>query len=173
MWWRSPALSAVLIAGLMPLALSGCGFQPLYGGTTAGGQRLSEVMAGVDITPIPGRVGQKLRNELIFANTGGSRAAASRYRLEIAIKESVTDQLVEITGDATSQVYQLDATFQLIDSASGKVLLQGKAIARAPYNRFQEIFANVRARYDAENRAARTMSDSIKTQVAAFLTNAA
>jgi LPS-assembly lipoprotein len=130
-------------------------------------------MAGVDVVPIPGRVGQKLRNELIFANTGGSRAAASRYRLEIAIKESVTDQLVQITGDATGQVYQLDATFQLIDSASGKVLLQGKAISRAPYNRFQEIFANVRARYDAENRAARTMSESIKTQVAAFLTNAA
>ena len=173
MWWRSSALFAVLIAGLMPLALSGCGFQPLYGGTTAGGQRLSEVMAGVEINPIPGRVGQKLRNELIFANTGGSRAGPSRYRLEIAIKESVTDQLVQITGDATGQVYQLDATFQLIDPANGKVLLQGKAISRAPYNRFQEIFANVRARYDAENRAARTMSESIKTQVAAFLTNAA
>jgi LPS-assembly lipoprotein len=173
MWWRSPALFAVLIAGLMPLALSGCGFQPLYGGTTAGGQRRSEVMAGVDITPIPGRVGQKLRNELIFANTGGGRAGPSRYRLEIAIKESVTDQLVQITGDATGQVFQLDATFQLIDSASGKVLMQGKAISRAPYNRFQEIFANVRARYDAENRAARTISESIKTQVAAFLTNAA
>jgi LPS-assembly lipoprotein len=85
----------------------------------------------------------------------------------------VTDQLVQITGDATGQVYQLDATFQLIDSASGKVLLQGKSISRAPYNRFQEIFANVRARYDAENRAARTVSESIKTQVAAFLTTAA
>ncbi len=173
MWWRSSALFAALIAGLAALALGGCGFQPLYGGTTAGGQRLSEVMAGVEINPIPGRVGQKLRNELIFANTGGSRAAPSRYRLEIAIKESVTDQLVQITGDATGQVYQLDATFQLIDPANGKVLLQGKAISRAPYNRFQEIFANVRARYDAENRAARTMSESIKTQVAAFLTNAA
>jgi LPS-assembly lipoprotein len=173
MWWRSSALFAALIAGLAALALGGCGFQPLYGGTTAGGQRLSEVMAGVEINPIPGRVGQKLRNELIFANTGGSRATPSRYRLEIAIKESVTDQLVQITGDATGQVYQLDATFQLIDPANGKVLLQGKAISRAPYNRFQEIFANVRARYDAENRAARTMSESIKTQVAAFLTNAA
>ena len=85
----------------------------------------------------------------------------------------MTDQLVQITGDATGQVFQLDATFQLIDPASGKVLMQGKAISRAPYNRFQEIFANVRARYDAENRAARTISESIKTQVAAFLTNAA
>ena len=173
MWWRNSAFFAALLAGLAALALAGCGFQPLYGGTTAGGQRLSEVMAGVEITPIPGRVGQKLRNELIFTNTGGGLAAPSRYRLEIAVKESVVDQLVQITGDATGQVYQLDATFQLIDPNNGKVLLQGKAISRAPYNRFQEIFANVRARYDAENRAARTVSESIKTQVAAFLTNAA
>ena len=70
-------------------------------------------------------------------------------------------------------VYQLDATFKLIEKSSGRILYQGKAISRAPYNRFQEIFANVRARYDAENRAARTISESIRTQVAGFLANAA
>jgi LPS-assembly lipoprotein len=80
---------------------------------------------------------------------------------------------VQITGDATGQVYQLDATFKLIEPTTQKVLYQGTAISRAPYNRFQEIFANVRARYDAENRAARTMSESIRTQVAGFLANAA
>ena len=173
MWSRSHALSALLCASLAAFALAGCGFQPLYGGTTAGGQKLATVMAGIDIVPIPGRVGQKLRNELIFDTTGGGNAGTTRYRLEIAIKESVTDQLVRITGDATGQVYQLDATFQLIDAASKKVVYQGKAISRAPYNRFQEIFANVRARYDAENRAARTVSESIRTQVAAHLANAA
>ena len=173
MWWRSSAIFASVLAGLAALALAGCGFQPLYGGTTAGGARLSEVMAGVDITPIPGRVGQKLRNELIFANTGGGNAAQTRYKLDIVVKESVTDQLVQITGDATGQVYQLDAAFRLIDVSNNKVIFQGKAVSRAPYNRFQEIFANVRARYDAENRAARTVSESIKTQVAAYLSRAA
>ena len=173
MWWRSSALFASLLAGLAALALTGCGFQPLYGGTTAGGARLAEVMAAVDVTPIPGRVGQKLRNELIFANTGGGNAGPTRFRLDIIVKESVTDQLVQITGDATGQVFQLDASFNLVDVAKGAVLLQGKAVSRAPYNRFQEIFANVRARYDAENRAARTVSESIMTQVAAYLSNAA
>ena len=71
MWWRSHALFAVLCAGLTGFALSGCGFQPLYGGSTVGGAKLKEVMASVDVVPIPGRVGQKLRNELIFENTGG------------------------------------------------------------------------------------------------------
>jgi len=85
----------------------------------------------------------------------------------------VTDQLVQITGDATGQVYQLDATFKLLDAATGKIILQGSAISRAPYNRFQEIFANVRARYDAENRAATTVAESIKTRIAAYLAYAA
>lgn len=173
MWSRSHTLFAVICAGLAAFALSGCGFQPLYGGTTASGQKLATVMAGIDIVPIPGRVGQKLRNELIFDTTGGGNAGQTRYRLEIAIKESVTDQLVQITGDATGQVYQLTATFKLVDSGNGKIIYQGQAISRAPYNRFQEIFANVRARYDAENRAARTVSESIRTQVAAHLANAA
>src|SRR5262245_1651587 len=103
MWWRSAALIASLLAGLSALALVGCGFQPLYGGTTARGARLAEVMKGVDITPIPGRVGQKLRNELIFASTGGGVGGPTRYRLNITIKESVTDQMVQITGDAPGQ----------------------------------------------------------------------
>lgn len=173
MWWRSPALMAALCASLAGLALSGCGFQPLYGGTTAGGQKLAAVMASVDVAPIPGRVGQKLRNELIFASTGGGNRPPTRYKLEIAIKERVIDQLVQITGDATEQVFELDATFKLIATGTGQVIYQGQAISRAPYNRYQEIFANVRARYDAENRAARTIAESIRTQVAAQLANAA
>ena len=132
MWWRSSALIAALFAGLAALALAGCGFQPLYGGTTAGGAKLAEVMAAVEIAPIPGRVGQKLRNELIFTNTGGGYAAPTRYKLDIAIKESVTDELVQITGDATGQVYQLDATFKLINPANGQVLFRQGASRGRP-----------------------------------------
>jgi LPS-assembly lipoprotein len=175
MWWRSLALVLAGLLGGMSLGLTGCGFQPLYGSntTTASGARLSEAMASVDVTPIPGRVGQKVRNELIFTNTGGGHAAETKYTLRIAIRERVIDQLVRITGDARGQVYQLEASFKLVDASNGHVLHEGTAMSRAPYSRFQEIFANVRARYDAEDRAARTVSESIKTQVAAFLASSA
>jgi len=171
MWWRRPAITLVALAAVAGFGLSACGFQPLYGSntTTASGARLAEAMSSVDVTPIPGRVGQKLRNELIFSNTGGNYAAESRYQLNIAIRESVIDQLVQITGDARGQVYQLQASYKLINVATGKLIYQGTAVSRAPYNRYQEIFANVRARYNAEDRAARTVSESIKTQLAAFL----
>jgi LPS-assembly lipoprotein len=153
------------------ISLAGCGIQPLYG-TTAGGSRLAAAMAGVDITPIPGRVGQRVRNELIFENTGGSGQTGTTYKLDIVIKESLTNELVKISGDAKSQVYQLDATFKLI-SNDGRVVLEGKATSRAPYERFETIFSNVRARYDAEDRAARTVAESIKVRIAAYLSQSA
>jgi LPS-assembly lipoprotein len=81
MSWRSHTLAIAVLIGAVGFGLAGCGFQPLYGGTTANGTKLSEVMAAVDVQPIPGRVGQKLRNELIFANTGGNYAAPSRYKV--------------------------------------------------------------------------------------------
>ena len=107
MWWHRPLLAALAVTAAISLA--GCGIQPLYG-TTAGGSRLAAAMAGVDITPIPGRVGQRVRNELIFENTGGSGQTGTTYKLDIVIKESLTNELVKISGDAKSQVYELDAT---------------------------------------------------------------
>jgi LPS-assembly lipoprotein len=175
MWWRNSAFALSALAVVVGLGLAGCGFQPLYGSntTTASGARLSEAMASVDITPIPGRVGQKVRNELIFSNTGGGYEAVPKYKLNISIRERVINQLVQITGDARGQVYQLEAKYTLIDKGNGQVLHSGTAVSRAPYIRYQEVFSNVRARYDAEDRAARTVSESIKTQVAAFLASSA
>lgn len=176
MLWRSPLAVALALAvsGAALSGLAGCGFQPLYGSgtTTASGARLSEAMAAVDVQPIPGRVGQAVRNELIFANTGGNYAADQKYQLAIAIRERDIKQLVRLDGDARGQVYQLEASFKLTDQ-QGRVIYEGNAISRASYTRFQEVFANVRARYDAENRAARTVSESIKTQVAAALASSA
>jgi LPS-assembly lipoprotein len=169
MWWRSSLIGAAL-AGLA-LALTGCGFQPLYG-TTASGSSVPAVMASVEVLPIPGRVGQRIRNELIFENTGGGEALPAKYKLNITIKESVTAELVQISGEATGQVYQVDATFKLT-GPDGKILLQGTALSRAAYDRYQQIFSNVRAQYDSQNRAARTIAESIKTRVAAFLQSSA
>jgi LPS-assembly lipoprotein len=168
MWWHNHGVAALLVAAA--IGLTGCNIQPLYG-TTEGGSKLGAVMQGVDVTPIPGRVGQKVRNELIFATTGGAARGPSVYKLDIVVKESVINELVKISGDATGQVYELNASFKL--SRGGEVLLQGKATSRAAYQRFQTIFSNVRAQYDAQDRAARTVAETIRIRIAAFLEHAA
>ncbi len=160
-------LGAALASG--PL-LAAC--QPLYG-PTASGVALKEVMAAVDISTIPGRVGQRIRNELIFDTTRGGYAAESKYRLEIIVRESVGDLLVEETGDARGQMFYLDADFKLVQLASKKVVFKGRSTARAAFDRFDPIFANIRARVDAENRAADSVAEGIRTRIAAFLSAAA
>jgi len=168
-----PALRAALAAMLLAPALAGCGYQPLYGSGFAGEQAgVAEKMRAVDIGLVPGRVGQVVRNELIFKETGGRDPAPPRYRLEIALRESAQSLLVNLQGQAAGQVYALDADFKLIDIATQKVLLASKANGRAAYQQEVSTFANVRARRDAEDRGARVVSDSIRTQVAAFLSQA-
>ena len=154
------------------LALSGCGWRPLYG-TTAGGADLQDVMRTVDISTIPGRVGQQIRNELIFDTTGGGEAAVPEYRLDIAIRESILNTLVDNTGDPQSQTYQLYSQFKLVRLNDNKVVLKGNSNARAAFDKVDSVFADIRAKRDAENRAARTIADSVRLRMAAFLSTAA
>ena len=63
---RAASNAFALALGLATVALTGCGansggFTPLYGPT--GGQTYDQRLAAVDIANIPGRVGQRIRNE--------------------------------------------------------------------------------------------------------------
>ena len=160
----------LLLAVLLP-ALSACatgGFRPLHGPTASGGN-LSEMLAHVEIGKIPGRVGQQLRNELIFQTTGGGEADEPFYRLSIVIRESVSSTLVQRSGESNSQVYNLDASFELKNLKTKKIAFKGRSYGRAGFERFVSAYANVRARIDAENRAAKTVAREIKSRLAAYL----
>ena len=155
--------------------LTGCGeggFRPLYG--QAGiGANVGEKLASVDIAPIPGRLGQRIRNELIFDVTGGDRVTETPvYRLEIAVKENVVSTLVNRDGTAQSQIYTADATFNLIRLSDKKVVVTGTSFGRAGFERNPSIFSNVRAQDDAQNRAAKSIGTEMKTRLAAYLATA-
>jgi LPS-assembly lipoprotein len=163
---------AVTLAAAPILAACGPGdFQPLYG-PTASGEHLQDVLAKVDIAPIPSRVGQRVRNELIFHNTGGGAAPKPDYRLEIVLREGINSTLVTTTGEAYSQVYNVEAAYQLINIKKKEVVLKGSSHARAAFERYQSIYANVRARDDAEVRVARTIADELKVRLSAYLSRA-
>jgi LPS-assembly lipoprotein len=151
----------------------GSGFQPLYGSSGVGGAQANEKFAALDIAPIPGRVGQRIRNELIFQSTGGGAKVDPQYRLEVAIRESVTSTLVNVEGNAGGQVYNLDASFRLIRISDKSVVAEGKSYGRAGFERVTSIFANVQARQDAENRAARTVGEELRTRLMAYLSTQA
>jgi LPS-assembly lipoprotein len=168
---RRTWLGVCLVASL--LALAGCGdaagFRPLYA-PGATGATASERLKEVDFAIIPGRVGQRIRNDLIFESTGGSgKGLPPQYRFEVVLLENVQSTLVDIKGKVGGAVYSVQASFRLIDAREKKVVFQGTSHARAPFERFESIYSNVRAREDAENRAARTIADDLKSRLAAYL----
>src|SRR4026209_435894 len=72
---------SLLVAAAPALAACGNGgIRPLYGATPSGAG-LQERMAQVDVATIPGRVGQRIRNDLIFLSTGGGHPLAPTHRL--------------------------------------------------------------------------------------------
>ncbi len=164
-------LGRLIGASLALAALSGCGssgFQPMYAASPTGSD-LSKTMAQVSVTTIPGRVGQRIRNELTFQATGGGDPAPAKYSLDITIKERLTSTLVNFEGDSRSQIYSITARFQLTDLESKEVLVSGSSLARAGFERFDSVYSNVRAKEDAENRAARTVAHDIKSRLEAYL----
>jgi LPS-assembly lipoprotein len=152
------------------LALAGCGssgFQPLY--ATGASGPVSARLAELDIAPIPGRVGQRIRNELVFDRSSAGEARAPSKRLEVKLTESMLTTLVQADGNSTGQTYQVEAVFRIVDSATQKPEYEGRSIARANFERFESVYANVRGKEDAENRAAQTIANDIKTRVAVHL----
>jgi LPS-assembly lipoprotein len=172
---RRPLRLGMCLSLCLAASLTACGdsgFRPLYA-PSASGVLVTDLMKEVDFAPIPGRVGQRIRNDLIFQSTGGGNPLPPQYRFEVVLQENVTSTLVDITGQVGGAVYAVQASFRLIDSKQKKVVFQGASHARAPFERFESIYANVRAREDAENRAARTISDDLKTRLAAYLSRPA
>jgi LPS-assembly lipoprotein len=162
---------AAVVLGISSLSLSACaesgGFKPLYGAT--GGETYDQRLAKVDIAPVPGRVGQRIRNELVFERSTGAQAISPELRLDIIITETLLTTLVNATGASSSQVYQLEARYQLIDLKTKKSVLDGRSLGRGSFDRFAAIYSNIRAREDAENRVAKSIADDIRTRLLAHL----
>jgi LPS-assembly lipoprotein len=175
---RQGTIRVALACAAACMLVAGCGdsgFRPMYASSAiTGGTDVNQKLAELEIAPIPGRVGQRIRNELIYQATGGAGSVAQPvYRLEIIMRESITPTLVQIDGNSSGSVYNLSTSFRLVRLADKSVALTGESSSRAAFQRFDSVFANVRARQDAEDRAAKTIGEELKGRVAAYLSGAA
>ncbi|HZT26453.1 MAG TPA: LPS assembly lipoprotein LptE [Pseudolabrys sp.] len=169
---RLPAVLA--LAGLT----AGC-FQPLYGDSrvvpTAG---LDNKLSSVDVRPIDtpngtplARIGVNVRNDLIYDLTGGGGTVSPTHRLDIHLTSSASQVIVNInTGRTDVQDLGINATYTLVDLATGKTVVSGQTFSRVSYNipGEQQRFVGDRGRRDAENRAAQVIADNIKQRLASY-----
>ena len=123
----------------------------------------------VAVKPTTTRVGQEVRNRLLFLLHGGqAEPAAPRYTLALAvgsISEASANIQVAEENEPTAALKTVRANYTLTDS-HGTVIAAGKRQYMASYDVPRQEFAAVRARVDAENRAARELAELLRLALA-------
>lgn len=167
----------VLMAGLA----GGC-FQPMYSerGSAGGESSMALALASVDVPEIRtpqgtriARVSVELRNNVIFALTGGRGMTAPTHRLTITMSGAQQQLIVDInTGRADIKNYNLTATYTLSDIATGRTVVNGTTSTPVTYNipGQQQRFVGERGLRDAENRAALVVAEQIRNRLASYFT---
>ena len=183
MWWHrpratvsrfAPLATALALAGL----LGGC-FEPLYGEKTlAGGPGLSQRLRAVAVDPIRAasgspnaRIAVELQNDLNYDLTGGTGQTGKTHQLNINLTTQNQQVIVDITTARPDvQQFGINVSYTLVEIATGKPVVSGTTSARVSYDNpgQQQRFANARGQRDAENRAAKVISDNIKARLASY-----
>src|SRR5438128_1763419 len=103
------------------LALSGCGWAPLYADTDAG--RASEELRAIRVDPISERIGQRLDMALRNSLNPTGEPSGARYRLRTTLTSYLSNLGIQSQGLATLGKLDIYATYYLVDLQSGNNLL--------------------------------------------------
>jgi LPS-assembly lipoprotein len=161
--------------------VAGC-FQPMYAEHplpgAAGSASVVGAMRAVDVAAIDAPAGSRLarvsvnvRNELIYDLTGGGGGFSPTHRLDVKLTATQLQVIVDInTARPDVNNYGIDSTYTLTELATGRVVVKGQTFARVSYNipGQEQRFAGERGLRDAENRAAREISENIRNRLASF-----
>jgi LPS-assembly lipoprotein len=151
-------------AALLALAaLPGCGLQPMYAG--GGNGAVARGLAAVEVPPIEGQAGWLVRNALVD-RLGASGDGAARYRLDVRLDDNL-EGLGLLTDDTVGRERRtLRARYQLVDSASGEILLDATAGSDAGIDVVSSEYATIAAEQTALENLAREVADRIVTRLA-------
>ena len=148
------------------IALAACGFSPLYGGPE--NRNINQELAYVNITSIEERDGQIIHNFLLDRLNPSGRRADSRYTLSVAVSRTTHEIGLKFTEEATRAKLTLIARYFLTRDTDGKILAEGSVRSVNSYNISDSEFARVASERDATERAAREVSDEIKTRLSIY-----
>lgn len=138
----------------------------MYAG--GGNSAVAQGLAAVDVPAIPGRDGWLVRNALTD-KLGVAGQASPQYRLDVRLDDSL--EALGILGDDTISRERriLRARYQLVDLASGEILLDATAGSDAGIDVVSSEYATIAAEQTALENLARDVADRIVRRVALTL----
>lgn len=159
-----------LAALLALMALTACGLTPLYSG--GGSAAAAQGIAAVEVPAIQGRGGWLVKNAL-DERLGVAGAATPAYRLDVRLDDSL-EALGVLNDDTISRERRiLRARYQLVELATGSVLLDATAGSDAGIDVVSSEYATIAAEQRALENLAVEVANRMATQVALTLRNRA
>lgn len=150
-------------------ALPACGFTPLYGTQSPGGDDVRASFDSIHIAVINDREGQALRNMLMDKLYSSGRPADPVYNLEIApLSQKITDLDITKSADATRAQLRLDTAMVLRNNRSGEVLLERELTAITSYNVLDSRYTTRVSEQYARESALGELAEQIERNLALY-----
>jgi LPS-assembly lipoprotein len=149
----------------LALALSACGLHPMYAGGSSGA--VAQGLAAVEVPAIEGKAGWLMRNALVDRlGSNNVSSGTARYRLDVRLDDKLAS-LGLLSDDTIGRERRtLRARYQLVDVASGDILLDASAGSDAGIDVVGSEYATIAAENTALENLAHEVADQIVTQLA-------
>jgi len=177
----SPERTGWIFARRLPLAialaatvaLQACTVRPLYMNAPASPNAslsTKDELSSILVKAVSSRDGQEMRNHLIFLlGNGQGQPAEPRYVLDVGVTRLVeTAALIQVNteNEPTASTVTMRSAYRLFQADGKTLLAEGVRQVVSSYDVPRQEFAALRARRDAENRAARELAEAVRLAVA-------
>lgn len=151
----------------LALLLSACGLKPMYAGGSSG--TVAQGLAGIEVSPIEGKSGWLMRNALIDRLGAKPSSGAARYRLDVRLDDKL-EGLGLLSDDTVARERRtLRARYQLVDLATGEIVLDATAGSDAGIDVVSSEYATIAAENTALENLTKQVADRIVTRIALTL----
>jgi LPS-assembly lipoprotein len=150
----------VAFAAVALLALTACGFKPMYAPTTGG----DPLIGAVSVPEVPGKAGHAFRTELV-RQLAAESAGSTTKRLDITVTEVVAPLGLRVDESASRADLILRSDYRLLDDG-GRELAKGRITATASYDVPLSAYGAAAAQDDARERAGVMLAQRVRTDIA-------
>jgi len=160
---RGALVGAMLVACL---ALSGCGWAPLYADRETG--PADAELRAIKVSPIPERIGQRLAMALRESLNFDGAPSPQRYRLDTLLTTTRVDLGIQQTGLGSRGKIDATVTFWLRDIKTGAQLLVNTVHTAESFDIVANEYASVVAEDDARVRVVEELRRDIVSRLTLF-----
>ena len=156
----------IVFACLALCTLSACGLSPMYAGGGSGA--VAQSMAAIEVAPIEGRAGWLVRSAL-EERFGAAGMVSPQYRIDVRLDDQL-EGLAVLRDDTISRERRtLRARYQLVDLATGEILLDATDGSDAGIDVVSSEYAVIAAEQTALQNLSQDLAQRMVTRIALAL----